>query len=140
MEPTALARAYLDTAYCVDHPAGQFSLRIGEPCAALEALLREHGVTAWAFVTACNPRSQPLPPAENAARHAQLLAHVRAAGWTAFAGRGMADSGGWTEESLLILGMNDVAAVNLGLAFGQNAVVVGETGAVPRLRWCGTPA
>lgn len=136
MDESALARAYRDTAYCVDHPAGNFTLRIGEPCAALKALLREHGVTTWAFVTACNPRSQPLPPAENAARHAQLLVRVRAAGWSAFAGRGMADSGGWTEESLLILGIDETAAVALGRAFEQYAVLVGEADGVADLRWC----
>lgn len=139
MSLTALACAYLNTAYCVDHRAGNFSLRIGEPCAALDALLREHGVSTWAFVTACNPRSQPLPPAENTARHVQLLARVRASGFIAFAGRGQADSGDWSEESLLILGIGNTAAVNLGLAFGQNAVVIGEAGGVARLRWCETP-
>jgi predicted amidohydrolase len=140
MDETALARAYRNTAYCVDHPTGNFSLRIGETCTALDTLLRAHGVTNGAFVTACNPRSQPLPPAENAARHAQLLARVKAHGWTAFAGRGVAEGGDWIEESLLILGIDEAAAVNLGLAFGQNAVVIGDAGGVARLRWCGTPA
>lgn len=139
MDATALARAYLDTSYCVDHPAGNFSLRMGEPCAALDALLREHGVSAWAFVTACNPRSQRLPSAQNAARHARLQARVRASGLTSFAGRGKADNGVWVEESLLILGIAEAAAVSLGVAFGQNAVVAGEAGGTARLRWCVTP-
>jgi Protein of unknown function (DUF3293) len=135
----ALERVYRETAYCVDHPAGNFCIRIGEPCAPLEVLLREHDATAWAFVTACNPRSRLLSSAENAARHAQLLAHVRALRLTAFAGRGRADRGGWLEESLLIVGIEDSAALTLGSAFGQNAVVCANAGGVARLRWCNIP-
>jgi len=131
-----LQRIYRNTTYCVDHPAGDFGIYIGEPCARLDALLREHGLGAWAFVTACNPRSQPLLFKENTARHAQLLAHVRVLGLTVFAGRGKADGSDWVEESLLILGLDEDEAVALGTAFGQNAVLVGRVGGVARLRWC----
>ena len=132
-----IERAYRNTTYCVDHSAGNFGIRIGEPCAPLDALLREHGVSTWAFVTACNPRSQPLSSDENSARHAQLLAHARALGLKVFAGRGKADRGDWVEESLLILGLDEAAAVVLGAAFEQHAVVVGRAGGIAELRWCG---
>jgi hypothetical protein len=131
-----LDRAYHNTTYCVDHPAGDFGIRIDVPCAPLDVLLREYGVSAWVFVTACNPHSQPLSSEENAARHAQLLAHVRALGLKVFTGRGKAASGDWIEESLLILGLEEDAAVVLGAAFGQNAVVVGRLGGVAKLKWC----
>jgi len=128
--------AYRNTTYSVNHPAGNFDIHIDEPCAPLDALLRQHGVTAWAYVTACNPHSQPLSSGENSARHAQLLAHVRALELKVFAGRGKAVSGDWVEESLLILGLDETAAVALGAAFEQNAVVVGTLGGVALLRWC----
>lgn len=133
----ALARIYRDTTYFVDHPDGGFGIRLGETCARLEALLAAHGAHCWAYVTAWNPRSQPLPDAVNAARHAELLACVRAVGHVYFPGRGKPDSGGWiAEESLLILGMDEDAARRLGARFGQNAVVVGSAGGRAELRWC----
>ena len=131
-----LDRAYRNTTYCVDHPAGSFGIRIDKPCARLDALLREQGAATWAFVTACNPRSQPLSDDENAARHVQLLARVHDLGLKAYAGRGRADCGDWVEESLLILGLDEAAAMALGAAFEQYAVVVGCLGGVVRLRWC----
>ncbi len=130
-----LERAYRNTTYRVDHPAGDFGIRIDEPCARLDALLREHGVADWAYVTACNPRSQPLSNEENAVRHAQLMAQVRGLGLRAWSGRGVADDGSWAEESLLILGLDEAAAVALGAAFEQHAVLVGRWGGVPRVRW-----
>jgi hypothetical protein len=140
VDEAALARAYRDTAYCVDHPAGHFTLRLGEACAPLQALLRKHGAREWAFVSASNPHSRPLSAAANAVRHAQLLARVRAAGWQTFAGRGVADRGDWMEESLLILGIEETAALALGAAFEQYAVVTGHADGVARLRWCVTRA
>jgi len=128
--------AYRNTIYGVDHPAGDFDIRIDAPCALLDALLREHGITAWAFVTACNPRSQFLSSEENAARYAQLLVHVRALGLNVCTGRGKAAGGDWVEESLLILRLEEDAAVALGAAFEQNAVVVGKLDEVAKLRWC----
>jgi hypothetical protein len=136
MRVSDLEAAYRNTTYCVDHPAGNFGIRIGEPCAPLDTLLREHGVSTWVYVTACNPRSRLLSSEENAARHAQLLARTRALGLKVFAGRGKADRGDWVEESLLILGLDKAAAVALGAAFRQNAVVVGNLGGVAELRWC----
>jgi hypothetical protein len=127
---------YQSTTYAVDCPAGDFGIRLGEPCAPLDALLRLHGVSTWAYITACNPRSELLSSEENAARHAQVLAQVRALGLKVLSGRGKADGGDWVEESLLILGLDENAAVALGTAFRQNAVVVGRVGGVAELRWC----
>ena len=116
MDETALTRAYRDSTYWVDHPAGRFPMRIGEPCAPLQALLHAHGAITWAFVTACNPRSQLLPPAENAARHARLLSRLRQSAWPTFPGHSVSDQGEWLEHSLLILGIDDAAALALGAA------------------------
>ena len=136
MTDRELEVVYQTTTYAVDCPAGDFGIRLGEPCAPLDALLRECGVATWAYVTACNPRSQPLSSEENAARHAQLLAQVRALGLKVFTGRGRADREDWIEESLLILGMDESDAVTLGTAFGQNAVVVGVADGRAQLKWC----
>jgi len=135
-----IERAYRNTTYCVDHPDGDFGIRIDESCAPLDVLLREYGVTTWAYVTACNPCSQRFSTEENIARHAQLLAHVRALELKVFPGRGKADGSDWVEESLLILGVDEGTAMALGAAFKQNAVVVGKLGGVAKLRWCSISA
>lgn len=133
-----IERAYRNTTYLVDHPEGAFGIRLGEPCPRLDAVLAAHGVKCWAYVTAWNPRSQPLPAAVNAARHADLLARVAQLGYRVFPGRGQPDSGDWIpEESLLILGITEAAALALGAQFGQHAIVVGESGGSAGLRWCG---
>lgn len=131
-----LLQAYLRTTYVADPPGGPIHLRIGENSAALDALLRQTHHQTWAFVSACNPRSQPLCAAENALRHEALLARVRTLGLPFYAGRGVADDGGWIEESLLILGISEADALALGRAFVQNAVVVGRIGGMAELKWC----
>ena len=40
MPQPGLEAAYRNTSYRVDHRAGDFGIRIGEPCAPLDALLR----------------------------------------------------------------------------------------------------
>jgi len=136
MHDSSLEAAYRNTTYGVDHPAGTFGIRLHASCAPLEMLLRAHGVATWAYVTACNPRSHKLTDAENAVRHAQLLARVRESGFSYFAGRGSADDASWSEASLLILGISEVKALQLGAAFDQHAVVVGVLGGCAELRWC----
>lgn len=133
----ALETSYRSTTYFVDHPGGAFGIRLGEPCARLDALLAAHGTSCWAYVTACNPHSQRLPDADNAVRHADLLARVQAAGHVFYLGRGTPDGGNWKpEQSLLILGLDEAAALRLGAHFGQNAVVVGRAGGCAELGWC----
>lgn len=139
MAPLAeIERAYRNTRYRVDDPAGAFDIRLGERCPRLDVLLAAHGVTCWAYVTAWNPRSQPAPAAANAARHTDLRARVAQLGYSVLPGRGQPDSGDWVaEESLLILGIDEAAALALGAQFGQRAIVVGKAGGDAMLRWCG---
>jgi Protein of unknown function (DUF3293) len=126
-----LAAAYRTTDYWVDDAAGgPFVIRIGEVCAEVNG--------NWAFVTAWNPRSQPVSAEENTRRMAELEAFVRSGGWTFYHGRGVGRDGTWPPEpSLLIIGIQWRDAVELGKRFGQNAVVVGRTGEAARLEWIG---
>jgi hypothetical protein len=132
-----LEAAYRNTTFCVDYPARDFGIRIGELCTLLDALLHEHSVTVWAYVTACNPRSQKLPDDVNTMRQAELLARVQRLGYPVFPGRGIPDQAGWQpEESLLILGMPEPHALQLGITFGQYAIVAGTVGGPAKLCWC----
>ena len=53
-----------------------------------------------------------------------------------FHGKGEGTSGGWRPEpSLLVLGVGETQAHEVGAAFGQKAVVVGRVGEPARLLW-----
>ena len=86
IDPTLLA-AYRETLFEVHEPAS-FTLRIGKPCAELQALHTRHGVTASVFITAYNPRSEQLTDADNAARHATLCDELSRSGRVFFRGQG----------------------------------------------------
>ncbi len=119
----------LEAAYCAtDYRAGPIVIRIGE-VPPIDA-----GI--WAFITACNPGSVGLTPAENAEHMARLEAAVSAAGFEFTRGEGVGRDGSWAPEpSLLILGIDESAARELGRQFGQAAIVVGERGHPARLLW-----
>lgn len=132
-----LGRAYRDTTYVVDYPDGAFGIRIGEPCARLDALLAAHGATRWALVMAWNPQSEKLSNKNNRLRNSALRDAVAQAGYTFMPGRGVPDRDDWApEESLLILGIDEAAALALGRRYGQRAIVAGIAGECAVLRWC----
>jgi hypothetical protein len=132
----ALDAVYRATAYIVFGPEQRFTLRIDEPSPPLDDLLRQHGAKTWAFISACNPNSTPLPDAENRRRTAELRRLAIEAGYPFYEGEGVGDDGAWPPEpSLLILGITCTAAAELGRRFGQNAILAGETGSTVRLLW-----
>ena len=127
--------AYRATTYAAALPGGVVALRVGGTHSALDAFLAAAGATSWAFVSAWNPRSAPLPAEENATRQRALVAAVGALGLAAFPGVGRGDDGSPPEESLLIAGITRDAAGALGERFSQNAVVFGELGRPAELLW-----
>lgn len=130
-----LEAAYRQTTYRVEDGAAQCALRIGATHPALEDLLTRLDVTTWAFLTAVNPGSAPLPPEENAQRQTALTEVVQARGWTHFVGRSVGDAGDWEEPGLLVAGIPRAEAIVLGRKFGQNAIVVGERARAAELLW-----
>ena len=125
-----LEAAYLVTDYRVeDFPSGPFTIRIGEPIAALAGL-------EWAFVTACNPRSVLISDEENTRRMAEFETAVRELGWRFYHGQGVGRDRRWPPEpSLLIVHIKESEAVHLARRFGQNAIVAGRSGEPARLVW-----
>ncbi len=122
-------RAYEKTRFCVDDGPRRICFKAGSRSDKLEALLARRGATRWAFITASNPHSNPLPPAENARRHADLVQAVADLGLEALPGEGIGEDPGWTpEKSLLILGISRGKAERLGRRFDQLAIVVGRRG------------
>ncbi len=117
-----LAEAYARTLYRVD---GAFTIAVGGPCPEARP---------WAFLTACNPGSEPLPDAENARRTEALKAAL--AGWEVYPGESTSPEGEWREASFFVVGIDEAAAADVARRFGQLAFVCGDGGAA-RLVWVG---
>ena len=130
---TLIAR-YRATLYCVNGVSPPFLLRIDEPSPDLAACHRAAGVECSAFMTAWNPASQLMAPAENAIAQARLETRLRTAGYRLIEGLGLDPTGQWEgEESFLVLGMDRASACDLGLEFSQNSCVWAGRDSVPTL-------
>jgi hypothetical protein len=135
--PSALTlQAYRETLYHVSD-AASFALRIGLPSSELRAAHAAASVSCSAFVTACNPRSEVLPPADNNLRQNALCTFLREQGWRWLEGRSEHPTNGWpAESSVLVLGMPREVAVALARRFEQHALVWAGADGVPELVLC----
>jgi len=128
---------YRATAYRVADGAHRFTIRIGERCAAVDALLAQHGADEWAYITAYNPGGRHAGADANAAAQARLEAALRASARPVLRGAGAGDDGRWAPEpSLLVLGLPRAEAVELARRVGQEAIVAGRRGAPAELVYC----
>lgn len=127
MSDAELLDAYRQTVWTVEMPAGTLDVRL-QGGAAADAQLRPAGV-----VTAYNPASIARTPDENRTSDLDLMRHVRSLG-VPFR-RTLAQGTGpgaeqWEEPGFLLLGDVRPLVVELGLVFGQNAVIwIDATGA-----------
>ena len=115
-------------------PDGRVSaLRVGEPA---PAALRAWIGSAWpaAYLTACNPHSQALTPAQNAQRLEALLRELGVAGVDYLRGDGSLPGERWREPSVLTRGLDLDAVDGLARRHAQNAVLVVRAGTPVRLR------
>ena len=129
----AVLRGYQETDYRV-LGSECFVLRIGDASAALLAAHQRHQVACSAFLTACNPFSQPTAAEVNAARQSDLVAQLERLGLVYMEGVGQHPSNGWPgERSVLVLGLEIQPAKVLAAHFQQNAFVWSGADAVPQL-------
>ena len=129
MTRAELLKAYRATSYRADLDGRTVDLRIGAPVADPDLSSQ-----AWAFLSAANPGSRPLPSGENLKRHQDLLETCRERGLIAYPGQGIPESDDWEAEiSLLVTGIGREEAVAIGRDFGQVAIVYGEIGSVVEL-------
>ena len=121
-----LLAAYLATTYTACLGELEVRIRVGSRCPSIDRELAERNLSCWAYLTACNPGSQPLSAVENRDRHQALRCAVDDGGWACYPGVGTPDTSTWEpEESLLILGIQRQAALQLARRFGQLAIVWG---------------
>jgi hypothetical protein len=123
----------LETDYCVHGEPG-FTLRVGRASAELLAAHKRWRTDCSAFLTACNPFSQPLDAAANAARQAALAKELSGRSLAFVPGVGQHPSNGWPgEDSFLVFGLTLEAAKALGTRLEQNGLVWSGADAVPQL-------
>lgn len=129
-------RARLEDAYRrTTYAAGlSIRLRVGEPHPFLDEMLAFRGLEEYAYLTAWNSGSAPLPDAENRARQDDLKARLQGK-HPAIEGVATADDGSWSEESLLVLGISRADALALARGFGQVAILAGRRGGAPEIAW-----
>lgn len=136
MNPELLA-AYLRTEYRVNDRGFEFILHVNEPSSALHACHASFSVDCSAFLTAWNPRSQPLLFHENEAAMRRLVQRLESSQLQWLRGEGVDPGGDWAgEPSLLVLGLDRTSATALGQAFEQNAILCAGADAVPHLVLC----
>ena len=118
-----LRESYWHTRYTVDgfvHP-----IRIGRLSAEADALLAAHLLEEWAYITAYNPLSVALPPAENEKRNLELLNDVKQ--YIVLPGEGQGEEGTWpAEKSFFVAGITLDEAQQLAARYSQHAFVYGR--------------
>ncbi|MGI8422817.1 MAG: DUF3293 domain-containing protein [Chloroflexota bacterium] len=131
--------AYDNTVFRATVEGNDIQIRPGTNDPALDRVLEARGVSTWAYITAWNPGSHELSRQENDVRHERLKNDVVSFGLESFEGMGEPDDPKWQpERSLLVLGLHEREALNIGRRYGQNAIVVGETGRDAKLLRCDT--
>ena len=132
----ALIQAYIATDYQV-YPTTNDTLhiRINQHNKALDKFLQGH--QSWAYITAWNPNSKPLPIAENIQRNQSFVATLKKQDLIYYLGKGIPDQGDWIpEESFLIVDLSKEAALKLGQTYGQKAIIWGQVDAKANLLFC----
>ena len=126
-------QAYLETEYRVYGEPG-FTLRVGQASADLLAAHKRQKADCSAFLTACNPFSEPFDEAANQARQAALAQELTRRSLVFLPGIGQHPSNEWPgEDSFLVFGLSLEAAKALGTRLEQNGLVWSGADAVPQL-------
>lgn len=125
-----LLEAYKQTHYkCPDLG---IVIKINEKNLLLDKYLTENGYMTYSFITAWNPFSKQLTPADNSNRNSQLEMDLK--GLTFFEGIGIDPEGLWPgEESFLVFDVSEENANGLMVKYEQNAIVFGDRGYAPRI-------
>jgi hypothetical protein len=132
IDPSTL-QAYLETEYQV-HGEPWFTLRVNQVSGDLLAAHKQQKTDCSAFLTACNPFSQPFDAAANEVRQAALAQELSHRSLVFWPGIGQHPSNEWPgETSFLVFGLTLEAAKVLATRFEQNAFVWNGSDALAQL-------
>lgn len=127
-------RAYLATDYRIGHTAQDIVLNISHHSKRLAALFAGNDVNCGAFLTAYNPQGTVQTDAANDLAHSELAAKLQALGLQAIEGSGREEGTDWhSEKSYFALGLALEPAKEIGIHFGQDAIVWVGSDAVSQL-------
>lgn len=129
----SLILAFHESEYCVDEGGRETILRVDQHSPDLEGMHRQCGVVSSAFLTAWNPESRECSMTQNEASQSKLVDEISARGFSFLRGEGRNVERTWREESLLVLGIGQVDAIEIGDRFAQNAILFAGADATPRL-------
>ena len=133
----SLEAAYRATHFVVEDPRWSGVILVGEPTPELDDFLRDQGFSAWAYITAYNPRSELLRDDVNQARHNDLIQMLDVDEIPWLSGVGRNPDGSWpADPSVLVWGIDRATAVKIGRTFSQNAIVCGTLGGQAELVAC----
>lgn len=122
--PPELLSAYRAAIYVIYRDGGDIVLKIDELNPDLAALMKSHGVTSAALITAFNPHSVLSTAEDNVRSHNALIADIHALGLKSLNAEGSDPSHVWSSEpSILILGISLADAESLVDRYKQNAFV-----------------
>lgn len=134
---SSLIDAYRNTDYRIlgNHlDTSGFILKIDRTSPELRALYKKTSSNSAAFLTACNPFSQPLCDSDNTARQSQLRTELQTRQFFFFDGVGEDTTANWSgEQSYLVLGISLEEAKELSAAYEQNALIWCSLDAIPHL-------
>ena len=117
-----LIKAYREAIYVVHLGDGEMALQVGKTNTALVQLMQDWEVTTAAFLTAFNPYSQVVNPAENELRQKKMCADAQPMCPKIFPGIGRDKNDQWPHElSMLALGIHLEDTQTLADRYEQNA-------------------
>ena len=128
-----LLAAYHATRYVVTDGGDRVTILIAQASHEVDRLLRHHGVDRGAVVTAWNPYSRSTDCALNRSQGQALERESRDRGWAFLPTCAEAQDPCWNEDGILLLGIDEATAQELGRAYKQNAIVYVEIGTAARL-------
>ncbi len=137
-----LIKRYRAAVYRVCDATRCMEFRVENENSELDQLLDARGIQTAAFLTAHNPGSRVLSPAENHLAHQELLKALADNGLCWLAGEGAVVTDEWlAETSVMVFGIDHSAATALARQFGQNAYIWIQRGETPQLvlTRCRTP-
>ena len=127
---------YAATDFVVFDADGEWVIKVGKVSPRIDAMLDRFKATSASVISAWNPRSILLSPAENAARHAELIALLKSRGLAYLLGEGRDTTGDWIPEAeCIVLGTGLDEGLDLARSFDQNAIVFLERGKAPYLAY-----
>ena len=133
LDPELVMR-YTAAVYRVWKAHNHIVFRVDNENPDLDKLLDAHNTQTAAFITAHNPGSQVLNPADNDLAHKKLLKTLRDRGLCWLAGDGVDPEDKWIPEtSVMVLGIDNTSASAIARLFEQNAYVWIQRGEPPHL-------